>query len=609
MTALMLATEMDEVCLVKLLIQHGADATKPVGEYASAIHHAAALHNVKCLDALFSGKKSWNKASKEAFDLVYQIRLMSVEVLMVLLLSGITVDQSVHRAVLQRALLEEDIEDELVSRYCTQCITHPGLMLVRRQERLMPALHAAVLAHLPATINSLVKAGAGINSVDQGGSGVTALHLAVKSEDVDVVQAVMALGPDTSIGDEDGATALTYAVWIGNAELLRLLLLTGNLWDPPDKLGYTGFCTSCSLGQVDIMKILLEEGANANTVCPTELQETPLHLLVKSSNASRAAVQLLLECGANVGGVDVNGRTALHHAMFHCKQEVIIALLEAQGSDVNVTDNDGNTALHTMVLNKYKHEDNGLDFIARQWVVRQLIDHGIDILKWNQAGKSAQALSLENNDMDLCRYMMPLIHPDTPLQQDGYGAIHILAEVDNMELMTHMHQTGYFTSLDYREPSGMSAVMIATRRNHIDMAQYLLSHAASVLLISDSGSILHCIVESRQEDLLQQILMQRSIQDVFDVRNQDGHTATQYAFHQGNVDCLKWLLAAGCPAPDGLTYTDYLDSLEERNLGKACCIIAIRGTRFLDDGKSISCVLLLLSIKCIYIYIYIYVFF
>jgi ankyrin repeat protein len=106
-----------------------------------------------------------------------------------------------------------------------------------------------------------------------------------------------------------------------------------------DLMDATPLHYAAKLCRVDIMRILLERGANPNvTTYLTKM--TPLHLA-----SCAEAARLLIQYGANIEARDVDGRTPLHHAAMDCHSDVAQALIEA-GADVNARSADGQTPLH-----------------------------------------------------------------------------------------------------------------------------------------------------------------------------------------------------------------------------------------------------------------------
>ena len=74
-------------------------------------------------------------------------------------------------------------------------------------------------------LKPLIDAGAEIN--DRDIEGATPLIRAVKNGDIGLVQGLLVYHPDTNAVDVLGNTALTYAIRMGSADLIRLLISSG----------------------------------------------------------------------------------------------------------------------------------------------------------------------------------------------------------------------------------------------------------------------------------------------------------------------------------------------------------------------------------------------
>lgn len=77
---------------------------------------------------------------------------------------------------------------------------------------------------------------------------------------------------------------------------------------------------ACAQNKVDIVRCLLEHGANVNRASSAGAL-TPLH--TASINGALACVNLLLDSGANVNMVNDNGQTALYYA--YSKNHIAVA--------------------------------------------------------------------------------------------------------------------------------------------------------------------------------------------------------------------------------------------------------------------------------------------
>ncbi len=99
----------------------------------------------------------------------------------------------------------------------------------------------------------------------------------------------------------------------------------------PDSDGEPPLHWACMIGRADIVRFLLEHGADAN--CRDNDNDTPLHSA--AINGSAEVVNVLFEYGAlsTINAVDNHGYTALHSAAFHDNADVIQQILDAGGHE------------------------------------------------------------------------------------------------------------------------------------------------------------------------------------------------------------------------------------------------------------------------------------
>ena len=111
-------------------------------------------------------------------------------------------------------------------------------------------------------------------------------------------------------------------------KVLDLLAKGVNINDPGDSDKYgTPLHHAAYGGHIDLMKALLQRGANVNA--KDSLDNTPLALAAQRKQVQ--AVELLLQHGANASIPTMNGETAFHEAVLAGSVEIVSLILSHGG--------------------------------------------------------------------------------------------------------------------------------------------------------------------------------------------------------------------------------------------------------------------------------------
>jgi len=147
--------------------------------------------------------------------------------------------------------------------------------------------------------------------------GQNILMVATKNGNISLVQKLLLEPGELNINDVDdhGDSTLILATEAGNVDIVSMLLEAGADLDIQNEMGNTALMVSIKHGYIDISKQLINHGADINI----------------QNNHKKSAFIIASAKGYN---------------------EIIEMLLEHDNLDVNIQDNNGNTALMTFVENK-----------------------------------------------------------------------------------------------------------------------------------------------------------------------------------------------------------------------------------------------------------------
>jgi ankyrin repeat protein len=152
---------------------------------------------------------------------------------------------------------------------------------------------------------------------------------AAKRSDLATARTLVQQGLDVNARAGDGATALHWAAYRDQAELVQLLIKSNAAVNATNDLGVTPLWVASSRGTATVAA-LLAAGAKPNLVPPTG--ETPLMIASRTGNLE--AVKLLLAHGADVNAKEAaRGQTALMWAISDRQPQAAKLLIDA-GADL-----------------------------------------------------------------------------------------------------------------------------------------------------------------------------------------------------------------------------------------------------------------------------------
>jgi uncharacterized protein len=232
--------------------------------------------------------------------------------------------------------------------------------------------------------------------------GTTALHWAVYRNDADLVDRLLAAGANVKATNDYGATPMSEAAVVGNVRVLKKLLSAGADVESTNADGQTALMIIARTSNIEAAKLLLSKRAKVNA---REQWRGQTPLMWAAAEGQPEMVKLLIAHGAEIDArSSVNqwdrqvtaeprmqarpagGFTPLLYAARKGCTECARLLLKA-GADKNLTDPDGVSPLLLATLN-FSFD-----------VASLLIDQKANVDKWDTWGRSALYAAVDMNTL------------------------------------------------------------------------------------------------------------------------------------------------------------------------------------------------------------------
>ncbi|XP_069127337.1 KN motif and ankyrin repeat domain-containing protein 1-like isoform X2 [Argopecten irradians] len=171
--------------------------------------------------------------------------------------------------------------------------------------------------------------------------------------------------------DSNGNTAIHYAVSHCNFEIVNLLLDTGKVdLDKQNKAGYTpSMLATLAYPQTERQQEVVHRLFTMGNINARASKDGQTALMLAVSQGRTEMVKLLLQNGANVNAQDNEGSTAMMVGCEHGYTEIVKLLMAQPEYDPSLADNDGSTPLS--IAMEAGHKDIGVLLYAQLNFKRQ----------------------------------------------------------------------------------------------------------------------------------------------------------------------------------------------------------------------------------------------
>jgi uncharacterized protein len=250
---------------------------------------------------------------------------------------------------------------------------------------------------------------------------------AAMSANRDAVQTLIAEKADVNAPLADGTTALHWAVRADDLQTAGLLLRAGANVKAADRYGLTVLSIACTNASAPMVRRLLDAGADPSTADPNG--DTALMIAARTEGGT-GVVKLLLERGAAVNARDQTvEQTALMWAV-RANQPDSVRLLLAAGADVNARTRTGKTPAwrppnagggsHGKGIVRGGWPDRGVQdptpgamtallYAARDGrgdIARMLVDAGADVNQVEANKMTPLLIAIANDHLDVAHFLL-----------------------------------------------------------------------------------------------------------------------------------------------------------------------------------------------------------
>jgi ankyrin repeat protein len=315
--------------------------------------------------------------------------------------------------------------------------------------------------------------------------------------DLAAVRALIQQKADVNAAQGDGSTALHWSAYGDNLEMLKLLLAAGaNVKATTREGAITPLFMACTNGNAAAIERLLNAGADPKSIKANGTTA----LMTAAASGSAAAVKLLLDRGAEINAKEtVHGQTALMFAAALDRVEAVKLLL-ARGADAAVAsttkklervrfDQDGNIVETPAPGAGRGGAGGGRGAAGGRGVFPMPSDAAT--LK-SDLDTLAHAIGLTESRVllgkapvragDVAARAPRKVGPDV---SGGMSALHYAAREGHMETARALIEGG--ANLDLPSADKMTPMVMAIANGHFDLAKLLLDRGANPNLAADSG--------------------------------------------------------------------------------------------------------------------------
>ena len=316
---------------------------------------------------------------------------------------------------------------------------------------------------------------------------------------------------------------------VQSAEALLKLKADFNIAETED--GWVPLHMAVDKKHYQIIDLLLKE-KKVDVNIKDKYMITPLMLATKV-NSTKIAFNLL-ELGAKVDAVEIEGRSSLWFAAIHGYFE-LVTLYVGQGADVDLVNNNKTSPIYVASQEGYLNIVKYLAENASANIFLQEIDGhtSLHIAAAHVHHKVVVYLALKGLDVNI-----ESTSGDTALTRASYWGHHQVVMV--------LLKLG--AKVNHRDKNGRTALLDASLQGHFSVVLILLNNNASVNIKSSDDYNATPLYAAAQENHFQIVMILVARGANINFREEEGRTPLWEASFDGHVEIVKYLLKEGADA-------------------------------------------------------------
>nr|XP_048697723.1 serine/threonine-protein phosphatase 6 regulatory ankyrin repeat subunit A-like isoform X4 [Caretta caretta] len=592
LTPFMIAVRENRLSIVERLLELGVNLSDQTKNGRNALHVAAAHSKEEIIRLLLAGKADPNipGGPKEQLPLHYAaLRPTGAVGVMQMLLKASHKDARLSQDQDGRSPLFLAVEAGKLG-VCKELLsTHAEAQLSAREKRYGDTvLHASCRKRDVEVAKILVEYGAGVDC--QNDEGQTPLHVAAWEGDEALLKFFHHCKANPNVADKmdrsplhiaaerghtnvvelltekfhsnvlartkDGSTLMHVASEHGHPDTALAFLKKGVLLHMPDKNGAVCLHAAAKRGHAAVVKALLQRGAEVDA--RTKENYTALH--IAAQHCKPLVVQTLLGFGARVqlkGGKAQE--TPLHIAACIHEGEKVAEMLLKSGADVNVEQENGETAMHIAA----RH--------GNLRMIKALIEEGGELTSQSKAGECPLHIAVQHSHLPVVEEILNYLateksHAEASAcvnqeNKAGETPLHLAAAVKKDMIHFEGEETKIIAMLmEYdadisrtTRVNDWSPLLVAAERGHTAIVKILLQHHARVDVFDEHGkAALHLAAENGHDQIADVLLWHKAF---VNAKTKLGLTPLHLSAQNGYNHLVKLLVETHLASIDAMTLT------------------------------------------------------